>query len=87
MTQAQAAATTQVQDRSAIRWSYASGPSDAPLLGLAIGDALDQTAARLPDNDALIYRCQRLRYTYAQLREGVDRCARGQLALEIRRRR
>jgi fatty-acyl-CoA synthase len=83
MTQAQTAAPTRTQDRSAITWSYTSGTSDVPLLGLAIGDAFDQTVARVPGSEALVARQQGLRYTYAELREQVDRCARGLLALGI----
>jgi fatty-acyl-CoA synthase len=64
-------------------WSYASGTSDTPLLGLTIGDAFDETAARWPDSEALVVRHQRLRFTYRELREEVDRCARGLLALGI----
>jgi fatty-acyl-CoA synthase len=85
MTQKQTSAHPQTQDRSAIQWSYTSGASDTPLLGLAIGDAFDQTVARLPDHEALVVRQQGLRYTYAQLRERVDRCARGLLALGIQK--
>jgi fatty-acyl-CoA synthase len=83
MTQAQTASVPQVQDRSAITWSYRSGTSDVPLLGLTIGDAFDQTVARFPDRDALIVRHQGLRYTYSALREQVDRCAGGLMALGI----
>jgi fatty-acyl-CoA synthase len=64
-------------------WSYVSGTSDTPLLGLTIGDALDHTAARFPEREALIVRHQGLRYTWASLRAGVDECARGLLALGI----
>ncbi|MGH2486680.1 MAG: AMP-binding protein, partial [Ktedonobacterales bacterium] len=63
--------------------SYVSGVSDTPLLGLTIGDAFDRTAARFPTNEALVDAQQGLRYTYSQLREEVDRCARGLLALGI----
>ncbi|GAC1449814.1 MAG: AMP-binding protein [Ktedonobacterales bacterium] len=83
MTQAQTAAPTQMQDRSAITWSYTNGASDTPLLGLTIGDAFDQTVARVPGSDALVARQQGLRYTYAKFKEQVDRCARGLLALGI----
>jgi fatty-acyl-CoA synthase len=83
MTQEQSASASQEQERSAITWSYRSGTSDIPLLGLTIGDAFDQTAARFPDREALIVRHQGLRYTYSALREQVDRCAGGLLALGI----
>ncbi|HEX8034196.1 MAG TPA: AMP-binding protein [Ktedonobacterales bacterium] len=85
MTQAQIERTTQLLDRSAITWSYTSGTSDTPLLGMTIGDAFDKTVARLPDREALVSRQQNLRYTWAGLREEVDRFARGLLALGIRK--
>ena len=79
-------------------WSYTSGTSDVPLLGLTIGDMFDQTAARYPDNEALVSRHQGLRYTYRQLqaggrplRPGADRPRRRQgpagrhLGAELRR--
>ena len=64
-------------------WSYTSGTSDVPLLGLTIGDMFDETAARFPDNEALVSRHQGLRYTYRQLQVEVDRCARALMALGV----
>jgi fatty-acyl-CoA synthase len=67
----------------ATRWSYVSGPGEVPLLGETIGDLFDAVAARFPDNEALVARQQGLRYSYAQLKDEVDRCARGLLALGL----
>jgi fatty-acyl-CoA synthase len=64
-------------------WSYTSGTSDVPLLGLTIGDMFDETVARFPDNEALVSRHQGLRYTYRQLQVQVDRCARALIALGV----
>jgi fatty-acyl-CoA synthase len=64
-------------------WSYTSGTSELPLLGLTIGDLFDRTAAHYPDNEALISRHQGLRYTYRALKDEVDRCARALMALGI----
>ncbi|MFI5272290.1 MAG: AMP-binding protein [Ktedonobacterales bacterium] len=86
MSQAQTDTTTgTVRDRSAVRWSYLSGTSDTPLLGMTIGDALDATVARFPARDALISRHQGLRYTWRQLQDEVNRFARGLMALGIRK--
>ena len=63
--------------------SYTSGTSELPLLGLTIGDLFDQTAARYPDNEALVCRQQGLRYSYRELKGEVDRCARALMALGI----
>jgi fatty-acyl-CoA synthase len=65
------------------RRSYVSGASDTPLLGTTIGDLFDRVAARHPDHEALVSRHQGLRYTYAQLRAEVDRCARALMALGV----
>ena len=64
-------------------WSYTSGTSDVPLLGLTIGDLFDRTAARYADNEALVSRHQDSRYTYRQLQAEVDRCARALIALGV----
>jgi fatty-acyl-CoA synthase len=61
--------------------SYANGPSTQPLLGETIGENLDRTAARVPDNLALVSRHQNRRYTYAEFNAAVDEVARGLLAL------
>lgn len=65
------------------RWSYVSGHSEVPLIGETIGDMFDAVAARYPENEALVSRQQGLRYTYAQLKTEVDRCARALIALGV----
>jgi fatty-acyl-CoA synthase len=67
------------------RWSYTSGTSDTPLLGLTIGDLFDQTAATYPDHPALISRHQKIRLTYRELQAQVNQCARAMLHLGIRK--
>src|SRR6266545_4360181 len=37
---------------AAENWSYTSGTSDVPLLGLTIGDMFDGIVTRYPDNEA-----------------------------------
>jgi fatty-acyl-CoA synthase len=68
---------------TAAAWSYTSGTSDVPLLGLTIGDMFDQIADLHGDNEAVVSRHQGLRYTYRQLRDEVDRCARALMALGV----
>ena len=65
--------------------SYSCGVSEQPLLGITIGDMFDQTVATHPNEDALIVKHQNIRYSYAELKEKVDECARGLLALGIRK--
>ncbi len=59
--------------------SYAHGGGRTPLLGRTIGEDLARTVERFPERDALVSVAQGLRYTYAQLDDGVDRLATGLL--------
>jgi fatty-acyl-CoA synthase len=63
--------------------SYVHGASEVPLLGMTIGRCLNATAARVPDNDALVVRHQNIRLSYAALKERVDALAAGLLALGL----
>src|SRR5688572_10942135 len=65
--------------------SYVSGTGTVPLLGETIGAALNRTAARFGNRDALISCPQNLRYSYTELLAEVDRAARAFLALGIRK--
>jgi len=67
------------------QWSYVSGTSDKPLLGVTIGDMFDAIVARYPDNEALVVCHQALRYTYRQLKAQVDQCARALIALGVQK--
>src|SRR5208283_1533960 len=75
----------QTATRSARNLSYSSGAAAIPLLGKCIGGVLDDSASAQPGNDALIVRHQQKRYSYAQLRDEVERAARGLLALGIKK--
>ncbi len=61
--------------------SYTSSTSDKPLLGMTIGDLFDQTASRFPDNEALVARHQGIRWTYSELYQQVENCARALMAI------
>src|SRR6266702_7780424 len=63
------------------QWSYTSGTSDTPLLGLTIGDLFDQTVARYPEQPALIALQQRVRLSYRELQVEVNQCAKGLLRM------
>lgn len=65
--------------------SYLSGISDTPLIGVTIGDYFDKTVAAFPHNEAFISRHQNIRWTYQELKEQVDQCARGLMALGFER--
>jgi fatty-acyl-CoA synthase len=63
--------------------SSVSGTSDTQLLGQTSGGNVDATVARYSDHDAVIVPHQGLRYSYRQLQEAVDECARALMALGI----
>ena len=55
------------------------------MLNKTIGEILDETASNFPDNDALVYVGQGLRYTYKEFKEKCERIAKGLIALGIKR--
>ncbi|MDX1369285.1 AMP-binding protein, partial [Pseudomonas sp.] len=61
--------------------SYTRGPQDKPLLAMTIGQAFDTTVMRFAEREALVVRHQQLRYSWSELGEAVDRCARALLAI------
>src|SRR4051794_2907608 len=63
--------------------SYDAGPTDAPILEETIGANFERTAARYPDDEALVDLGQDVRFTYAQLNAEIDVVARGLLALGV----
>src|SRR5271154_2402645 len=63
--------------------SYCRG-ADRSLLNNTIGEQLDRVAAAYPDCLALVSRHQHFRLTWAELRGGADRLARGLLRLGLR---
>lgn len=85
MTVTQTSSNPTSTDQHARQWSYASGISDAPLLGLTIGDMFDQTAEKYPDNPALIARQQNVRLTYRELQSAANQCAKGLLQLGFKK--
>jgi fatty-acyl-CoA synthase len=60
--------------------AYANGPSTTPLLGETIGELFDRIARDHAADDALVAVAQGIRWTYAELRAQVDRCARALVA-------
>ncbi|WTW98037.1 AMP-binding protein [Streptomycetaceae bacterium NBC_01309] len=64
--------------------SYASGPTDSPLLTETIGANFGRTVAAHPDRAALVDRAAGTAYTYRELSEAVDAFALGLLARGIR---
>ena len=56
-----------------------------PLLELTLGQILDQTVAKYPDNDAIVYVDRDFRLTYRQFQQAVDDLARGLMALGVQK--
>ncbi|MFG0409925.1 AMP-binding protein [Pseudomonas sp. NY5710] len=65
--------------------SYTRGRQDQPLLTQTIGQAFDATVARCAGGEALVSRHQGVRYSWRQLAEQVDACARALMALGLNR--
>ena len=53
------------------KWSYFHGPSDIPLLGVTIGQALEQRVSISPDKEALVFSTGNVRKTFSQLLDEV----------------
>ncbi|MEE4241229.1 MAG: AMP-binding protein [Desulfopila sp.] len=57
----------------------------SPLQERTLGRILDDTAARFPDHDAIVYVDRKYRMTYSQFVEAVDEMAKGFMALGIQK--
>ena len=56
-----------------------------PLLEMTLGQMLDATVARYPDNDAIVYVDRNFRLTYRQFQQSVDDLAKGLMALGVQK--
>jgi fatty-acyl-CoA synthase len=63
--------------------SYVHGASQTPLIGATIGEFFDRTVAQFGGRDALIVRHQEIRWSWWELKQGVDDFAAGLLALGL----
>ena len=69
-----------MKDSHATGLSYASGPSEQPLIGLPISQYFDNTVKRYGEREAVVSRHQGIRWTYSELAEKVDQLARAFVA-------
>ena len=56
-----------------------------PLMEITMGDMLDETARKFPNNDAVVYTDRDYRRTYAEFAAETDLVARGLMAMGIKR--
>src|SRR5919206_4059767 len=63
--------------------AYAHGVADAPLRGETIGAAWNAVVSAHGDREALVSRHQGIRWTYSELDDRVERCARALLAAGV----
>jgi fatty-acyl-CoA synthase len=63
--------------------SYVTGEGSGQLLYETIGGCFDRISEEHPDNTALVVRHQKIRWSYQEFRQQVDRLATGLLALGI----
>ncbi len=66
-----------------VEGSYASGTSTFPLLGVSIGEMLDNITAKYPDTEAIVSVHQNIRWTYREFLENVNRVARGLMGMGV----
>ena len=60
--------------------SYTSGTSSVPLLGVTIGDKFDEIVEKYAQKEALIVSHQDIRWTYQELGDKVEQCAKALMA-------
>ena len=65
------------------RLAYVQGPGESPLRGETIGQMWDDVVAVHGARPALVSRHQGIRWSYAELHEQVERCARALLAAGV----
>ena len=70
-------------DVTKLSQSYAHGGGKNPLLGMCVGDVLDQAATRWPDREALLVPHQGIRWSWRELRRNARKLGAGLLALGL----
>ncbi|XP_040856671.1 medium-chain acyl-CoA ligase ACSF2, mitochondrial [Ochotona curzoniae] len=66
-------------------FSYVQGYTKFHLVNKTVGQCLDDTAERIPDQEALVVIHENIRLTFAQLKEEVDKTASGLLSIGLSR--
>ena len=66
-----------------VQGSYDCGTSTFPLLGLTMGEMLNEISGRYPESEALVSVHQGIRWTYREFLEKVNAIARGLMAIGV----
>lgn len=77
--------STPVGNQQKIKWSYSYGVSTSPLLGVTVGQLLQERAEQHPDRDAAVFYQDNERLTFKQLLEQADHLAAGLLSLGLKK--
>jgi fatty-acyl-CoA synthase len=65
--------------------SYINGICDNPLLGMTIGEKLDEVVKRFPNNEALVVIHQNIRWTYKVFNNQVAECSKALISRGIKK--
>ena len=68
---------------ASLKQSYVNGASDVPLIGETIGQFFDDACGKWASRPALVVRHQKVRLSYGELRNEVDKLAAGLLTLGL----
>jgi fatty-acyl-CoA synthase len=63
--------------------SYTCGTAEFPLLGMTIGEMVDNVAAKYPDTEAVVSVHQNIRWTYREFIEKVNEIARALMGMGV----
>ncbi|KAJ5490719.1 Acyl-CoA ligase sidI [Penicillium diatomitis] len=66
-----------------LQWSFVEGPLEPAILDITLGDLLTLQALRYGDFECLVFPWTGARWTYSDLKEEVDRLAKGMLAMNV----
>ncbi|XP_070197627.1 medium-chain acyl-CoA ligase ACSF2, mitochondrial-like isoform X2 [Littorina saxatilis] len=72
------------EPREKRKWSYSHGVSDIPLLGVTIGNLLQDRVEQHPDRDAVVFYQDGQRLSFQQLLNQADQLAAGLLSLGLK---
>ena len=66
-----------------VEGSYTCGTAEFPLLGMTIGEMVDNIAAKYPETEAVVSVHQNIRWTYREFNEKVNEIARALMGMGV----